>query len=151
MPNPAAKSSPRPDVGDIVGGTVEVDGRTYLVPAAKVSGVCGDEMVGLSSEDIPGCPKGFVVWAIWSDGNLEVLIDGMTPSEIARAFLPKLRTSSAMRTHILYGVGGADGRTLNALIRHGLVIEAPEKPGYWKLSPHGEQVRALLEDEEPRR
>jgi hypothetical protein len=54
--------------------------------------------------------------------------------------------SPTMRAAVRCGIGGAYFRTLDALERRGLIEDAPERPGYYKLSELGESVRAILRE-----
>jgi hypothetical protein len=59
-----------------------------------------------------------------------------------REVIPTL--SLVMKTALKLGIGGATQSTLDALSRRGLAEDAPEKPGYVKLSELGHIVALVL-------
>lgn len=68
---------------------------------------------------------------------------------LSPAALRRLGLTPAMRSHVLYGIAGATRRTQIGLERRGLLEDAPEKPGYVRLSRKGLRAKkALMLEEE---
>ena len=54
------------------------------------------------------------------------------------------RLSPTMAAHVKHGIGGATARTLEALARRGLVEDASDRPGFYRMSELGHATRVAL-------